>query len=607
MGAFLLVGVAGFGINNVITDLGSSTVARVGSQEINSRDFLRAYQGQLNQVAQQIGRLPTNEEAINFGIPSMVLQEMAQEAALNDLASNFGIGVSENKLGEMLRNDPSFAGTLGTFEPANFKTVLQYSGMTESEYFSNQSDVARRQQLVLSLFGDTKLPETASTLINRYVGDQRTIDYFALNESSIETPAAPTEDELAAYLTEHQNEFRTVETRSVQMLRLSVAELAASKTIADDEIAAEYERTKANLTKAERRTIQQVVLNADQVAAFTAGKAAGTSFDTLVAEAGLTPTNVGTLAQTDITDTNLAKAAFELPLDGFAVIPGVAGQRAVHVSAIDAGGAPSLADVRDQIAQNLAQAQARTEIAEVQDQVEELRAAFRPLGEIATRFDLKLYEADVTPSGAELSVLSDISAEDRARVNQAISRATEGQLTAAIPLAGNGNLYFDLTKIEPARDQTLDEVRDAVTEALTTERTNNAILAATAAAVSRLDQGETLADVAASYNVFPQLSQPFTRFGSPEANIDAAVAAAAFAGGDKHHGTVVSQDGEFIVFQVEDVTPAEGALDPASNASIENEARVGIYSDFVTALRDEAGLRVNQQALEQTLTLYTGQ
>src|SRR5690606_3484247 len=84
MGAFLLVGVAGFGINNVITDLGSSTVARVGSQEINSRDFLRAYQGQLNQVAQQIGRLPTNEEAINFGIPSMVLQEMAQEAALND-------------------------------------------------------------------------------------------------------------------------------------------------------------------------------------------------------------------------------------------------------------------------------------------------------------------------------------------------------------------------------------------------------------------------------------------------------------------------------------------------------------------------------------------
>jgi peptidyl-prolyl cis-trans isomerase D len=248
MGAFLLVGVAGFGINNVITDLGSSTVARVGSQEINSREFLRAYQGQLNQVAQQIGRLPTNEEAINFGIPSMVLQEMAQEAALNELASNFGIGVSENKLGEMLRNDPSFAGTLGKFEPANFKTVLQYSGMTESEYFSNQSDVARRQQLVLSLFGDTKLPQAASALINRYIGDQRTIDYFALNESSIETPAAPTEAELAAYLTEHQNEFRTVETRSVQMLRLSVAELAASKTIADDAIAAEYERTKDTLS-----------------------------------------------------------------------------------------------------------------------------------------------------------------------------------------------------------------------------------------------------------------------------------------------------------------------------------------------------------------------
>lgn len=606
MGGFLLVGVAGFGINNVITDLGSNTVAKVGDQEINSREFLRAYQNQMNQVAQQLGSVPTAADAVALGIPSMVLQNLAQDAALNQLARNFGLGVSQKKLSQMLREDPSFQNALGAFNPAAFTQVLQMSGLTEAEYFEDQSDAARRQQLVLSLFGDTKLPQTASSLINRYVADLRTIDYFALSETNIETPAAPTEAELAAYLAEHQAEFRTVETRNVQMLRLSVADLAATKTISDDAIAAEYERTKASLTKPERRTIQQVVLNADQVTAFEAGLAAGTPFETLVTEAGLTPTDLGTLAQADINDAGLATAAFGVADGGFVVIDGVAGKRAVHVSAIEAGGVPALADVRDQVANSLALAAARTDVAQVQDDIEELRAAFIPLTEIASRMGLDLYETKVTAAGTELTVIPNLAAEDAPRLSQAIFKAQQGALTAAVPLAGNANLWFDVTAIEPARDQTLDEVRDTLTQTMTTERVNNAILAAQAEAVKRLDNGEALADVAAAYNVFPQISAPFSRFGSEDGTIDSAVATAAFAGDATHHGSAVSRAGEFIVFQVTDLTEATGSLETAAAAQIENEARIGIYGDFVTAVRDDARMTINQQTLQQVLALNTG-
>ncbi|MCS6759116.1 MAG: peptidylprolyl isomerase [Candidatus Devosia euplotis] len=307
MGAFLLVGIAGFGINNVIGDLSTSTVARVGDAEINSRTFLRAYQWQLNQVAQQLGSMPTSEQALNLGIPSMALQNLAQDAALDQLASNFGLGVSEQKLSEMLRVDPSFQGTLGAFDAGNFTQVLRQSGLTEAEYFDDQRNASRREQLILSLFGDTKLSATASSLLNRYVADQRTVDYFVLGETNIETPAAPTEDELAAYLSEHQDEFRTSETRTAQMLRLSPTDLAATKTIDDAAIAAEYERTRASLTKPERRTIEQVVLNDAQIASFETGLTAGTPFETLVADNGLTAGGLGNLAQSDINDVNLAK------------------------------------------------------------------------------------------------------------------------------------------------------------------------------------------------------------------------------------------------------------------------------------------------------------
>ena len=603
MGALLLIGLAGFGINNVILGFGSNTVARVGNEDITANEFLRAYQNQVNRVAQQIGSVPSPQDAVNFGIPSLTLQQLAQDAALDQLATRFGLGVSDAKLAQMVREDPSFRGTLGTFDPASFAQVLRASGITESEYFEEQTAAARRQQLVLSLFGEAGLPAAGTELINNYVNDQRTIEYFVLNPTSLPSPAEPTEEELAAYLAEHQAEFRTVETRPTRMLVLSPTSLAAAKTISDEAIAAEYERTKDSLTQPERRTIEQVVLNADQAAAFEAGLAAGTSFEQLVAEAGLTPTSLGTLAESQVTDPALASAAFGLDAGDFTVIEGAAGRRAVHVSAIDPGGVPTLEEAREGIEQQLALAEARNEIADIQDQVEELRAAFRPLTEIADRFGLELYEVPVTAGGSELSVIPGIAAEDRSRLTQAIFAAEQGDLTAAVPMAGNTNVYFELEGVEPARDQTLDEVRDELTTALMTERSNDAMLAAAEEAVAQVRSGTPLSDVASRYNTFPQISTPFTRFGSPDGTIDGTIASAAFAGGPNLVDTAVAEDGSVTVFQVTSAIPSGTTLDATVVDSLDQEAQIGLYGEFVAGVRDDAGLRINQQALNEALAL----
>lgn len=607
LGAFLLVGVAGFGINNVITDLGSNTVARVGDQEITSREFLRAYQTQANNLANQIGRVPTVAEAEAMGLPTYVLMNISQGEAMNVLANQLGLGVSDAKLGEMLRADPSFQGTLGNFDPAIFTQVLQASGWTESEYFETRGNEAKREQLISALFAEKTLPDVAQGLINDYAGTQRTIDYITLTDANIETPAAPTEEELTAYLTEHQAEYRTVETRKVQMLDLSLASLAATKTIEEDAIVAEYERIKATLTTPEKRTIEQVVLNAEQQTAFEAGLAEGKDFATLLTENGLTATSLGTLTQAQVTDTALATAAFGLAQGGVTLIDGVTGKRAVHVAAIEAAGQPTLEEAREQIVTSLSMAAARNEINDILDQIEELRAAFRPLTEIAERFGLDLYEADVTSGGTQLEILPNLQAEERTKVSQAIFKATAGQLTPSIPLSGNAHVFFDLVEVLPARDQTLDEVREDLTATLIAERTNNALLAKSEEIVGQLKGGSTLADLALTLNLFPQLSPPFSRFGSDDGSIDSVIAQAAFNGGPEHKGSVVSSTGEFIVFEVVENTVPTEPLETAAADNLQNEAKNGVYGDFVGAVRDDAGLRINQQALTQLLTLNFGQ
>lgn len=610
LGALLIVGLAGYGISSVIFQLGTNTVATVAGEDISTRDFQRAYDTQLNSLAQQIGRLPTNEEAVAFGLPSVVLNRLGSEAAINKFGENLGLGVSEQRLGKLLREDPSFAGTLGAFDPANFARVLQQNGFTEAEYLDLQTNAARRQQLASGLFGGSPTPQAALDLINRYANDKRTIDYFVLNAQALPPVAEPTEDDLTAYLKEHQADFRTRETRTVDLLVLSPQTIAATKTITDEAIAAEYERTKDSRVKIEKRTIKQVALKTPQQEKwFELGKASGKKIGELLVETGLGVSELGTLAKTEISDASLADAAFALAVDDFAIIEGIGGKRVITVSAIEPGGQISLADARDGIAQQLALTEARNEFTDILDQIEELRAAFRPLGEIAERFGLKPQTLALTAGGSELAAVADIPEEERSRVATAIFGAEQGDLDPTISLGSNRNVWFDLKNVEAARDQTLDEVRDAVVAAWTLQKTDEALTAEVAKVMEQLKAGTAFADVAVALNQFPILSQPLTRDGDGTTVLDQTMAQAIFNGGTGHYGAAINGDGDQVIFQVVEITPAAVAeAKPEASKFIEDSTRDTLYADFVTGVRDEAGMHLNQQVLNQILALdSTGQ
>jgi peptidyl-prolyl cis-trans isomerase D len=606
--AILVVSFGAFGINNVITSLGSNTVARIGDTDISAQDFQRAYQAQMDAFAQQVGHVPTPQEATALGIPGQVIGQLAADAAVSNFGEGMGLGASDDRLGKMLREDPSFQNTLGQFDPTQFNQALQQSGYTEAQYLGEQVKAARRQQVALGLFGDAVVPQTALDLASRYMSDTRTLNYFVLNTTSIPAIPDPTDEELAAWLKDHQAQFRTQETRTVDIMTLSPQVLATGITIPDDQVAAEYERIKANLTKPEKRDIKQAVLTDDQAKAFTDGQAAGKSFDDLVTQTGVKVDDLGSIARSSITDSVLGDAAFELKQGEFRVIPGIQGKRAITVTAIEAGGTLSLDEAKADIQKNLALQKANTEVGDDTDQIEDLRAGKQPLSAIAPRYNLKVQTIVVTADGAILSTVPGIAPADTAKVAQAIFAAKEGGITPSVQLSNSQNVWFDLKKIEPARDQTLAEVRDEVAKAWTTEKTNAALKAKADEIVADLKAGKKFDDIAASLNLFPVLSQPITRQGDQSAGgaatvLNGAVAQAAFAGGPDHFGYAVDADGDYVIFQVQAITPATAPPSPQITASLQNSLRDSLYGGFINGLRIDSGLRINQGALNQAINL----
>ncbi|HEX4296478.1 MAG TPA: SurA N-terminal domain-containing protein [Devosia sp.] len=585
LGGLLLVGLAGFGISNVISDLGTNDLAHVGSDTISIQDFQRAYQDQLNQAAQQLGQMPTNDQAIQLGIPATVLGNLAARSAINQFAVSQGIGVSDAKLAELVRNDPSFAGVLGTFERANFEQALQQEGYTEAQYFELQSRTARTQQLALGLLDGSATSRTAEDLLNRYRNDTRTVEYFTLNQTSLADVPTPTDADLAGYLKDHQADFRTKETRTVDIVYLDPDALAAQYQPTEDEIKAEYDRTKDQLTKVEKRHIVQVVLSDPAKEQFFKP---GTSFDDDVKAAGLTTSDLGVFAKADVQDQALADAAFGLAKVGdFAVIAGIGGKRVVSVSEIQAGGTPTYDDVKAQIAKTLAVAKAKAAYADLQDEIEELRAAFKPLKDIASRYKLPVETVALTADGAQLSAVPGLPDEDKVKVANAVFAAKQGKLAPTVAFTATQNAWFDLSKVEPARDQTLAEVHDAVATAWTNAKVDAALQAEVKAMMADLDGGKSFQDVAAAHSQFATVSQPITRDGDKTNVLTQQVATNIFSGGPDSHGWVVDGDGEYLVYHVLDVTPPTGDPAQAITDYMTNSTRDSLYSEFGQGITDE--------------------
>ena len=91
--------------------------------------------------------------------------------------------------------------------------------------------------------------------------------------------------------------------------------------------------------------------------------------------------------------------------------------------------------------------------------------------------------------------------------------------------------------------------------------------------------------------------------------LDPDVAAAAFAGGAEHFGSARNSDGDYVVFQVVEVTPGEQVSEQVSTY-LEQVSQRSLFDDFTAGVRDQAGgVRINRQVYGQIIGLdaTTGQ
>ncbi|ESX70815.1 MULTISPECIES: peptidyl-prolyl cis-trans isomerase [unclassified Mesorhizobium] len=589
---------------------GHHAVITAGSTTVSITEYRLAYDRQIAMLQQQIGQRISRDQAKAYGIDNQVLAQLVSGAVLDEQARKLGLGFSKDRLAELTRQEPAFQGPNGQFDRRLFESRLRELGMRPEDYLKNRAQVAVRQQIVEAVSDGLKAPDTFFKAVALYRGEDRTIDYLILPKALVEPIEAPSDSVLQAYFEANKKTYAAPEYRKFSYVRLEPEDIMDVSAVTDQQVSDDYNKNKGRYTTPEMRTIEQLVFpSADAAKAASDSLKTGATFDKIVTAQGKTPadTLLGTLSKDKITDKAVADAAFALAVNEVSpIVQGAFGPVLLRVTEIKPETVKPLAEVSDQIRKDLALGEASRILLDVHDNYEDTRAAGSTLAEAAAKLKLKdvtVEAIDRTGLKPDGTIIKDLPASPD--LIKAVFEAEPNTENQALTTPNNGFVFYELTSITPARDRTLDEVRQRVVADWTTEETTKRLTAKADELDKRLKAGTTLDVIAGELKLEKQTKRGVKRE-ADDVDFGKEGAAAMFGVGEGGTGLIPSPTGDGqILFKVAEVFEPAGADASSVPDDAQKSFTQGMSDDLldqlVAQLQTQYAVSVDQAAVAQAL------
>ncbi|WP_430512217.1 SurA N-terminal domain-containing protein [Pannonibacter phragmitetus] len=603
--ALLILSFAVWGIADIFRNFGSNVVAKVGDTEISVVDFDLAYRRELNAVSRQIGRPLSTTEGAQFGVPQQVLARMIAEAAMNDMAADMNLGISDEELRRMIQENPAFQRG-GGYDRNSLVQLLRANGISEDDFVREQRLLAGRQQIAGALTDNIKTPEAMLSAFNIFENETRTVRYIAVPPSAAGEIAAPTEEELQSFYETRKEDFRAPEYRSLSILQLLPQTLAKPDDVTDEEAKQAYDRSANRFRTVEQRRVLQMPFPDSAAAEAAAAEIASgvKTFAQLMEERGLKDSDVdlGMLAKDKFLDPAIAEAAFALPQGGTSgAVQGRFTTVIVQVAEIQPEAVRPFDEVKAELKQEIALEKAEQEVQDLHDEIEDARAGGATLAEVAGRFSLTTTEIPAVDSNGRDEAGQPVTLPEADGLLGDAFESDVGIENNPLPLGQRGFVWFDVTKVTPARDRDLSEVRDAVVQAWTEKERDQKLLDISADMATRVRGGEALDAVAAAAGLEVKTSDAFKRNGQP-AGLPQEAVEEAFSGPTGTVLDTMGADGGRLVMVVDSVSAPAFFREEESikqiDTQISEQLSASLLNLVINKVEAEKGVEINQQALQ---------
>ncbi|MDH3738600.1 MAG: peptidyl-prolyl cis-trans isomerase, partial [Alphaproteobacteria bacterium] len=416
----------------------------------------------------------------------------------------------------------------------------------------------------------------------------------------------PDEAELSQFYEENKQFFQAPEVRTATIAKLSIEELADTLIIDDQEVADTYAERLNLFRQPERREILQgIFLDQESADKAKALIDQGRAFAEAVEEVGgFPPVPMGTLARTEISEEDLAVAAFIADVGAVTdPVESPLGWHLLSIVKILPEETRPLSEVREPLRRAIAMEQARDDIFDVVNTVDDGLAAGATLEEVAQNNSLNIQKFEEFNAGGFQRGNQRISMEPLAEIVNAVFTTAEGEISDLVETNDGGFFVVRTDTITAPQIEPLEQVRDQVTAAwLDRERLNLAIERATELA-DRARAGGNLEQLAEEFDATFETTPPFDRTGLGS-TIAGSLITPIFAA---KRGDVVqaqTQAGVGVAKLVE-INRVTGGGDEFERDELRQQIAEGINRDVALqltgALRDRVSIDVDRDAIEQLL------
>nr|WP_321456971.1 SurA N-terminal domain-containing protein [uncultured Cohaesibacter sp.] len=603
----LVLSFAIWGIADVFGHFGKSAVATVGKTEIDARNFQTELMLEINSLSSRLGQRLTAAQTQAFGLPNQVLGRMINEATLNDLASNFNMGLSSEELAKGIAEEPAFQ-TAGKFNRNQMALVLRNAGTSEDRYVMNREQLEIRRQLAQGLTGNTAISNVALKVFNDFSFEKRDVSYIALKEADLGEIEDPTEDQLNSFFEKNKVAFRAPEYRSFVMLKLEPGDIMDPSAVSDADAKTYYDSVSDRFIQPEKRQMQQILFGSKEDAEAAHEKIVnGASFEDIMAERNLTESDVdfGLLPKSEITDPAAAEAIYSL--DEGAVSDVVEGQFGFlllrNAKTVPTQASP-FEEVKDQLKAEIAGDRANGEVLDMFDKVEDMRAAGSTLEEVSKNLKLPLRTVATITKGGDLkdgNKVTDLP-EQETLLTSVFDTDVDYEADP-VDIGNTGYAWFRVTDIEESRDRTLDEVRDDVVAAWKKDERTNRNAELSGEILKEMESGKSMQAVADERGLTVETATDITR--QVHGTLPASAVEQAFAGPLHHMSTAVDGETQYVleVVKVTDPDFDPDALQLESiKARLNDNASTDLLSQLSAAILQKIGYTVNDAMLNQVVS-----
>lgn len=607
----LVLSFAVWGISGQIFGGLGNNVLVAGDTRVSVLEYRLAYDRQLSMLSQQFGTPVTREQAQMFGVDNRVLAQLSAGAVLDEQAREMRLGVSRDRLAQLTAEDAAFQGPDGRFDRNQFDWTLRQIGMRPEDYLKNREQAAVRQQIIEAVSDGLVAPDTFLRAVSLYQGEDRTVEYLVLPRSVVEPVAAPSEEAVTTFFDENKADYAAPEYRRIAYVKLEPSDIADPSSVDDAQAREYYEGNRARFTNAEQRRIEQLVFaNEDEANEALEKLRGGASFEEVVAEQGKSMGDVelGTFEKDRVADAAIADAAFALSEGEVSdVVAGAFGPILLRVTDVTPEVTRPFDEVAQEIRQDIALDEAHRILQDVYDGYEDARAAGESMAEAAARSRLRVVNIDpvdrsgVKPDGQSMTGVPMM----RALLEDAFDTEV-GVENPPLNIGSAGYLFYEVEEIVPARERTLDEVRDEVVADWTDQEIARLLAARGAEVQQELEGGKNFAEIASELELEAQTRRGLKR-DSDDAEMGQAGVDAIFSVARGETGVFTSDAGDGqVVFRVTDVVvPVD-----AGPQTIPEQARDSFASAFANDLLDQLVARlqtvypvtVDRGAIQQALS-----